>query len=364
MPVAETFTVLGNRDGFDKCYTPSEYVYGNAVDVSDQGDYGKWTTFSGVSNDSPNATEELILESHKLALHYYWNTYSFNVSGTGSPVTEDTFPSFTAVGAAKKILYSVRGIMGGPPTYYFGWEVLGESEPKTRICRDEERSDPETQDYFTDMVEGGGGVYNGSQTQYENIDADGEITNVSPLIVRMYNGSTDNEANFVGWGAAPMDYFSEFNYFNVFYYNNSFYAATNAEEKQGNNRARADSKVTVVLCGATSPSPDPDGSSNTSKWFFNKVNLSGLWFIARVRCDTRYLDYESTGTTYVDGVPYSYTNKGETLIQDRTSSGASGTAKSSIRVSSQSNAPNWNNYNITATCNTAYEITGLDFWSY
>lgn len=355
MPTADPFTVLGNFDGFNDC--PN--WYNGKIDVSE---FAKWTTFSGVSNDNSEATEELILESHRLALHYFWNTYSFNVAGTGSPASEDPefgLRSFTQVGDAKKILYSVRG----EEEFNTGseWKIIEESKPMDRICTNAVDYGDDDNGYNQWLVEGGGETYNFVQTQYKNIDADGEYTNCSPLVCRMYNGSTDDEENFVGWGAK--DYFasSDFSYWAYTDFNNSFRAESHGYKEVEFGTLGCKSLVKIVLCGAVPTITDDDDSFS---YFQNKVKIGGLWFIAYVYCYTTYRDKNQTGKTYDDGEEYDYTITESTVTAERNCTGAKATAVSAIRYTSQSDAPNWINYDVTPTSNTTYEITGLDFWSY
>lgn len=357
MPTAEKFTVLGNFDGFHRCYS-SDFYY-DKIDVSE---YSKWTTFSGVSNDNPEATEELIEESHRLALRYFWNTYSFNVTGTGSPATDpDGFGlrSFTGVGDEKKILYKVRG----EEEFNTGleWEIIEESKPMDRICTDAVRYIDDPYEYTQEMVEGGGETYNYVQNQYKDIDADGETTNCSPLVCRMYNGSTDDEENFVGWGAPRFDISSEFSFWAYTTFNNTFQAESYGYVEGPSTYLSCKSLVRITLCGAVPTIQDDDDEFS---YFQNKVQISGLWFIANVECYTRFRDSVQEGTTYYDGEEYDYTITQETVTSDRSSTGATATAVNAIRYTSQSDAPDWNNYDVTPTSNTTYEITGLDFWSY
>lgn len=148
MPEAQKFMSRGRGNGFPFC--PEK------VDVSG---FDFWTTLSGVNKDSPTTSDALISESRENAMKLFWNYNGHTVD----------FP--TSFNEATLIIDIEQGDFdSGSSTAPF--------EPKSRVCRTNGWSfgkdeDPEFGDQFI-------------------------LTEIDPI--RMYNGSTDNEDNFVGYG--------------------------------------------------------------------------------------------------------------------------------------------------------------------
>ncbi len=147
MPTATPFNA-GIGNGFTECLSK--------VDVSS---FDFWTTLSGVNKDSPTTSDVLIFESLKKAMKLFWNynghtvdfPLSFNDATLIIDIEQDEFDS------------------GSRPAPF---------APKSRVCRTNGWSfnrieDPEFGDQFIDVE-------------------------IDPI--RMYNGATDDEDNFVGYG--------------------------------------------------------------------------------------------------------------------------------------------------------------------
>ena len=170
MRTAESFNALGYGNGFMSCLTK--------VNVSTK---NFWTTLSGVNKDSPATSDALIEESRRLAMLFYWNSYQLNITTYGSydeapfgsPTVYDPFPSPTPV-AINTVDYKWDKSAGA--------NVAGEFTPKSRVC---DIADYEVRYEFDDVSAG----------------IDGEVVYFDPSnLVRMYNGVTTDEANFVGFG--------------------------------------------------------------------------------------------------------------------------------------------------------------------
>ena len=176
MSTAEGFTALGGGNGLHKCV--------RRLDVSD---YDHWTTFSGVSNSSPNASEAKINESIALASKYFWNTESFNFTGIGFNFSDGSSAPFD-----DEVILNMFKL----DLYDFTWEDLGPYEPRLRCLADVTfpRNDPVQpgDDRYEYVV----------QQDFEGYVNGGVGVAPSPLVARMYNGSTDDEDNFIGYGAA------------------------------------------------------------------------------------------------------------------------------------------------------------------
>jgi hypothetical protein len=152
MPTADSFFALGMGNGFPFC--PPK------VDVSSD---DLWSTIDGYNKSSTGTrTAAGIIESKRLAMLYVWNTYQINGS--------------VAVGSdSLSNVNSEDDTSSGNPL-----------PPKLRVCLD-------GSDGFGDQI--------------ETEDADGfPVASLAldvPLsVTAMYNGSTSNESNFIGYGIA------------------------------------------------------------------------------------------------------------------------------------------------------------------
>ena len=176
MPVAIPFNSLGAGNGFPDCLQKVN-VY----------NYDSWTTYSGFNKDSggfPSAAS--IAESKLTAMKVYWNLwsigfYSSNYSDwTGSGYTEDTYT-----------LDYVDTSMA--------WPNRGEEDPPISVAED--NSDPTRKAPSGRVCQSASGqsytVPNPLGIGYGSCYAD--IEGVLPK--RLYDGSTDDETNFRGYGA-------------------------------------------------------------------------------------------------------------------------------------------------------------------
>jgi hypothetical protein len=154
MPEAESFNALGVGNGFTTCL--------NKVDVSG---YDYWTTLSGVNEGAPTTSDTLIADSLRKAMKLFWN---FNgCSGLNEGIGPASIPfSYTLIIDMDDGDYdsvSFHKIAGG-----------SDSENKTpveRVCYDSFRAFAILTSFFAGVS-----------------------------IIRMYNGVTTDEGNFVGYG--------------------------------------------------------------------------------------------------------------------------------------------------------------------
>jgi hypothetical protein len=158
MPVAEKFKALGAGNGFPFCPTK--------IKVSN---YDKWTTFSGYNSDSQgDPTQAQIDESFALAVKLLWNLASCEASASATTVycsglSAGSYSSSQSLATfANHARYQPRDRVNGTPSY-----------------SNHESSAPNSN-----------GLSPANTTMYFNV-----------AVVRMYNGATDNEDNFIGYGA-------------------------------------------------------------------------------------------------------------------------------------------------------------------
>ena len=167
MPTAESFTALGAGNGFPFC--PWK------VDVSSE---GKWTTLSGWSKiNTPvddAAKAQSIANSLTQAMKLFWNLNGF----TGTVREEDLSPPSPAV-EETFTLY-----MESDDYEYTNWyKTAGgtdsdvNKEPSERVCYDA---------FQAGKLDPLGGGF--------------DVIGLSVSIIRLYDGVTTNEDNFVGYG--------------------------------------------------------------------------------------------------------------------------------------------------------------------
>tara|TARA_R110000787_G_scaffold72699_2_gene162112 strand:+ start:266 stop:1159 length:894 start_codon:yes stop_codon:yes gene_type:complete len=171
MPTATSFTALGRGNGFPFC--PAK------VNVST---YTNWITLGGVSSGS--ASEAQINESLKNAMKLWWNLYS--LTGSFSCALTNSQEGGISISETDHELILKR---------------TGESDaltPIQRACRGTEIPAFASNLFssFKDEEE----TDDGSGGRSQKVEGNLTIGSAS-FIVRMYNGSTDDEDNFVGYGA-------------------------------------------------------------------------------------------------------------------------------------------------------------------
>ena len=142
-PISQHFMTRGAGNGFTSCL--------QKVRVSN---FDFWTTLSGVSKVSPTTSDALIQESYILAMNLFWNM-------------EKTSFTATTVGTS-------------------GTHLAFIENPKERVCESSLYN-------FVDITSDGGG----QTTLYIRMWL---------RIVRMYNGVTTDEVNFVGYGLKSEPY--------------------------------------------------------------------------------------------------------------------------------------------------------------
>lgn len=167
---AKEFFALTRDSGFPYCL--------EKIDVSE---YDYWITLSGHKKGDGLVSEQSIRDSHKLAMELFWNLYSVEAEGYSDL-------SFSVTGGGS---FSTEAL--------FDKKVPTEAEPRDRICStsigasdseiDEERScyefDPDPPyEECTNYIDYGSAV----GVSYEI------------HVVRMYDGETSEETNFVGYG--------------------------------------------------------------------------------------------------------------------------------------------------------------------
>lgn len=206
MQTATKFAALGAGNGFPSCL-PKVNV---AV-------YDYWTTFSGVNRDNPSTSDALIAESINLGMKLYWNLYScvaptnVTFSSTGSFPDESSSVSYLDVSSHPR---------AEPMKRICGWATVSESESSSPSGR------------------------TSCQLLMRTISG-----------VRMYNGVTTDEGNFVGIG----------------------HGSSNVVITSGSASGLAVSRVSIV--GYINESTN----SGSVVYDYAYVTLSGLHFVCEAR---------------------------------------------------------------------------------
>lgn len=212
MPTATSFNALGAGSGFPSCLTK--------VDVSS---FDRWTTFSGVNKDSPTTSDALIAESLQLGMKLYWNLYS---------CVAPTNVTFSSTGSLPDESSSVSSL-----------DVSSHSraEPMKRIC--------------------GAATATDSQSSNPSGRTNCQLFLTAGTGVRMYNGVTTDEGNFVGIG----------------------YSSATVVNTRGSASNRAVSRVSIV--GYINES-----TSTAGVYDYAYVTLGGLHFVCEARADGNDLE--------------------------------------------------------------------------
>tara|TARA_R110000796_G_C14456386_1_gene424010 strand:+ start:114 stop:953 length:840 start_codon:yes stop_codon:yes gene_type:complete len=219
MPTATSFTALGRGNGFSFC--PAK------VDVSG---YDNWVTLGGVSSGS--ATQAQINTSLVNAMKLYWNLYSATAS-------------FTATWTDGNLSFDKS---------LANHQYVITPEPRRRLCEG-----------ITQPAQSSTGM---TEAEYDQTGGVGCGTFGSFKIfhpVRMYNGSTSNTSNFVGYGIRDL-----------------FNGSALGDHLEGVASVNATVKVSSYLNGTTGSGSNesPVGSGNFS--YFDRtasiLNLSGIPF--------------------------------------------------------------------------------------
>lgn len=184
MATGQSFTALGAGNGFPTC------MDSNKVDISSSTNFPKWTTLSGWSDSntpsSASAKEESIMESRKHAMKLFWLINGVDVriisGSTASGGTTYTDLSIDLEGGD----YEAASAFEIP--YESGDSVVDmDAEPRSRACYDY---------WFIRQEDGVTSSFTG------------EVLTLEAKIYKMYNGSTDDESNFIGFGASVINMLS------------------------------------------------------------------------------------------------------------------------------------------------------------
>ena len=280
MPTAIPFTALGRGNGFPFCVTKK--------DVSG---FTNWITLGGVSSGS--ASKSQVNESFGNAMKLWWNlnsiTGSFSVSSTNS----------------------ADGNLSVSETNY---ELIlkrnGESDPLVptqRSCRGTSSSTS-----FS-LGELASGFSKTASVANDGVSGEIQVGN-NNFIVRMYNGSTDNEDNFVGYGVSQLAHISGF-----------------ADVR--NLLGAVDIEVGSYINGTNDSGVDPD---------------TGITFDVKV--------FQTT----LDGIPF----RSKSLANAAESGGSLSLSTSELSASATANSSITGPPAINTSANVSASLSSIDFYTY
>lgn len=196
MPTAEKFKALGVGNGFTYCLQKVDVTDGTSYYIgSGQGTH--WMTLGGVSNDNPTASKEQIKLSFINAMKLWWNMYSVQAGNltASSQVT-------SVVGFADENQY---GTLSGWPADSSA--VDGSNGIGVMKQMDLENINQTIVALPHLRVSGNRLLAGNSERDGPN---DGRLSlmrsrcsyGANFSIIKMYNGSTNDESNFVGYGVS------------------------------------------------------------------------------------------------------------------------------------------------------------------
>ena len=326
MPTATPFNALGAGNGFQKCV--------RKIDVSN---FDHWTTISGVNDSSPEASDEKIQESLVLAVKYFWNLESISFSGEGIDWSDrSSAVAFNEEVTIKEYLMDYQEV---------SYEDLGASQPRSRVCTDIVWED-EDLGYFEKAIQGLTGYF----------DLNPLTASISPTVVRMYNGSTLDEDNFVGYGFAERYAGSTLGYIIPPLTNE---ASAGGDYYAGERNVRQSNYVGYEFCGAA------NDDSYAEPYFisFEKAEVDGMHFIGIP--SAYYNDNESSYTTtyYVDGEEFTRTFD-STVTETHNLTATSARIESTRTVVVTDNGPSGDPYNVSVTGSAEVSIDGFNFYTY
>lgn len=330
MSTAEGFTALGGGNGLHKCV--------HRLDVSD---FDHWTTFSGVSNSSPNASEAKINESIALASKYFWNTESFNFTGIGFNFSDESSAAFD-----EEVILNMFKIDYDESTY----ADLGPYEPRLRCLADV--SFPQN-----DPVQSGDNRYEYVVQQEFEGNGSGSVTVFpSPMVARMYNGSTDDEDNFIGYGATEEFANNAYDFLVPEIINQ---AGVSGRFIEGEAEEFVSCNLSFV--GACDESTDEEEEG--VEYNYTVTDFDGLHFVIKTRGNYDPSEYDDEFTYEEEGQEY-------TVNQYSTVQGSITFTDNSVEVTATRNTvqtdtgDQYDPYNDTVVANIKLKLDSLGFYTY
>jgi len=280
MPTAIPFTALGRGNGFPFCVTKK--------DVSG---FTNWITLGGVSSGS--ASESQVNESFRNAMKLWWNlnsiTGSFSVSSTNS----------------------ADGNLSVSETNYESVLIRkGESDPLVPFRRSCRGTSSSTSFSLGELASG---FSKTASVANDGVSGEIQVGN-NNFIVRMYNGSTDNEDNFVGYGVSQLAHISGF---------------ADVRNVQG----AVDIEVGSYINGTNDSGVDPD---------------TGITFDVKV--------FQTT----LDGIPF----RSKSLANAAESGGSLSLSTSELSASATANSSLTGPPAINTSANVSASLSSIDFYTY
>jgi hypothetical protein len=180
MPIAQKFKALGAGNGFPFCL--------NKIDVSDRGDgepFDYWVTLGGFKKtDEGSPSQAQIDLSLRNAMKLFWNINKLEGSVTDEEDTILVNPGDLTIANLDIDAedYGSLTVNGSDFSNY----PSSTFEPKDRVC---------SQNFVVEKNQGDAPFQSGLYF----------YLNMEPAVFRMYDGSTTDEDNFVGYGCGLVD---------------------------------------------------------------------------------------------------------------------------------------------------------------
>jgi len=264
MPTADSFTALGRGNGFPFCTAKVDLTSG--VTSSTDGSVGAadfWVTLGGVS--SGTASQAQIDLSLNNAMKLYWNQYSItagNLSASSSGQSSFALSRSSEIQENNKEAIYQKTISGEQSDYVPIERACNNPEIQSRSMGFSDRHEDETGDRISPL-------------NFSSVSISGRLgIGFGDSICRMYNGSTDDESNFVGYGV-----------------NNIFFAFTRTKLRLiPSSAGSVDNSVKVQVGsffrGQEQSGIDPNSGAEVDEQFFN-CTLGGMDFISFTECSAK-----------------------------------------------------------------------------
>ena len=320
MPTADSFTALGRGNGFPFCVPKVDLTSG--IPSSTDGSVGPadfWVTLGGVS--SGTASQAQIDLSLNNAMKLYWNQYSItagNLSASSSGESSFALSRSSEIQANNKEAIYQKTISEEESDYVPVERACDNPEIQSRGMVFSDRHEDETGDSI-------------SRINFSSVSINGRLEIFDDSIFRMYNGSTDDESNFVGYGVSNIS----------LAFTRTKLRLIPASAGSVDNSVKV--QVGSFFRGQEQSGIDPDSGDEVDEKFFN-CTLGGMDFISFTECSAIVIVSSSSSTI-------------ENVVS---ASALSGTASSNFNADFGS--PVSATSEGTSECKAS--IAGLDFYTY
>ena len=294
MPTATKFSALGRGNGFPFCFVDQHPVLGTLDYRTDVSQYDNWITLGGTAKgNSPTDAQKTL--SFINAVKLWFNLYS--VTGSMSADVTD-----------------------GGPVSYTGKEVILKRSNESIALQPIRRSCFGTNANVNQQLNTLSSSFQDDNGSEDNVASVNLAIGFPRFLVKMYDGSVNNESNFVGFGVTRMI---------------SLYAGS------GGSFGSSEASVTIDVASFVNGTNDSGFDPSNTVEFEQKVyqsDIGGIPFRSKTRC--------TSGNPGGGGTP----------TRNLSAAELSGTA--GVVVTTSGDPP------VTYFSDASASISSIDFWTY